>query len=110
LKAGKKTLGNCQDGAVRLFEPGPQLGLAEGIEDAIAVYQLYRIPCWACIGASRMANVWIPEEVKELIVFADRDEAGRKAAQKTAEAQRGKRAVSVMFPTAGRKDFVEMLA
>ena len=84
--------------------------LAEGIEDAIAVYQLYRIPCWACIGASRMPSVWIPEGVRELIVFADRDEAGQKAAQQTAEAQRGKRSVSVMFPTAGRKDFVEMLA
>jgi len=42
------------------------------MEDALAVYQLYRIPCWACVGASRMAGVWIPDQVNELIVFADR--------------------------------------
>lgn len=52
----KKTLGTMGDGAVRLRPARPTLGLAEGVETAIAVMERrsYAIPVWAVCGLSRL--------------------------------------------------------
>ena len=47
----KMALGPFGAGAVRLAKAGPLLGLAEGIEDALAAMQLCELPCWAVLGS-----------------------------------------------------------
>ena len=42
--------------AVRLFEPTDTLGLAEGIETAIAAHELFGVPTWAAISADGHAR------------------------------------------------------
>jgi hypothetical protein len=54
LNIRKKTLGAMLDGAVRLAPAGPILGLAEGVESAVAASILYRIPVWSLCGLSRL--------------------------------------------------------
>ena len=59
------------------------LGLAEGIETAIAVHQKRSIPVWATLGCTNMHDfIGIPSGVKRLLVFADNDAkfAGQAAA------------------------------
>jgi hypothetical protein len=64
-------------GAVRLFEPiDGRLGLAEGIESALAAKALTQIPCWASLGNERFGLVSIPESVSELHLFVDHDAGG----------------------------------
>jgi DNA primase len=102
----KRTLGAMRDGAVRLGLPDRVLGLAGSVEDALAASWLYSLPVWATCGEHRMARVWIPEEINHLIIFADADEPGIKAAQEAKKAHQRGRQVSVQYPTG--KDFCDV--
>lgn len=60
--------------AVRLHPIAATLGIAEGIETALAAWHWTGIPTWAALNASLMAK-WVPPAgVEEVIVFADNDE------------------------------------
>jgi phage/plasmid primase-like uncharacterized protein len=80
-----------------LAKAGELLGLAEGVESALSAMQLHGVPCWASLGAARLALVAIPDHVRELVVFADNDRPGRDAAERVA---RNRRAV-VKYPLNG---------
>jgi phage/plasmid primase-like uncharacterized protein len=104
----RKTTGALGLGAVRLGPAGDMLGIAEGIESALSAQQLSGVPCWACIGAGRMHRVAIPDTVRELHIFADNDDPGRAAAERTAHAHRHRRVV-LRFPPEGCKDWNDVL-
>jgi putative DNA primase/helicase len=73
----KRALGSLTSGAVRLFDPvDGRLGLAEGVESALAAKALTQIPCWASLGNERFGLVSIPESVRELHLFVDHDAGG----------------------------------
>lgn len=79
----KRALGSLQNGAVRLSSPrAGKLGLAEGIETALAVMQLFGTPCWATLGNERFGLVSIPESVRVLQLFLDADAGGLLAQQR----------------------------
>ena len=79
----KRALGKMTAGAVRLFDPaGGKLGLAEGIESALAARALTQIPCWASLGNERFGLVSIPESVSELHLFIDHDAGGELAEER----------------------------
>lgn len=83
----KRALGSPGSGAVRLaFPRGGRLGLAEGIETALSVMQLFGIPCWATLGNERFGLVTIPESVRELHLFVDNDAGGVLADERAREA------------------------
>lgn len=104
------TMGALGGGAVRLAPTGDVLGLAEGTETALAATQLTGVPCWAVLGAGRMHQVMISGGVRQLHIFADDDEPGRKAAERTAEhhAKQGRRVV-LRFPPIGHNDWADLL-
>lgn len=68
------TMGTLPEGgAVRLARHEHILGIAEGVETALAATALYRVPCWAALNAGRL-KVWEPPEgVREVIIFGDND-------------------------------------
>lgn len=61
-------------GAVRLAPSAPVLGIAEGIETALAASRLFDVPCWAALNAGRLAAWEPPAGVDEIVIFADNDE------------------------------------
>lgn len=80
--AGKKMLGTIAEAAVRLF-PLPEdghLGVAEGIETALAARAIFGTPVWAALSADGMARFKWPEGTHRVTIFADAGEAGRQAA------------------------------
>lgn len=79
-------------GAVRLFKVGPTLGIAEGIETALAAAELYKIPVWSALTAGNLQDFQPPPEARKIIVFADRDESftGEAAGYTLAKKLRGK--------------------
>lgn len=83
LAKPKRALGTLGAAAVRLFAPSKgQLGLAEGIESAMAAYALTGVPTWATLGNERFGLVAIPESVTNLHLFVDHDEGGDLASQR----------------------------
>lgn len=79
VESRKLGLGRFGDGAVRLGGSARRLGLAEGIESALAAGALHHLPCWAALGTERFALVTLPSEVEELLLFLDHDPGGRRA-------------------------------
>jgi len=80
--AGKKMLGTIAEAAVRLFalpEDG-HLGVAEGIETALAARAIFGKPVWAALSADGMARFTWPEGTRRVTIFADAGDAGRQAA------------------------------
>ena len=69
--------------AVRLIPVhGARLGIAEGIETALAASKRFNLPVWAALNSTLLAK-WIPPTgVEEIVVFGDCDPAfgGQKAA------------------------------
>jgi hypothetical protein len=69
----KVAKGLLSGAAVRLFPAAPVLGLAEGIETALAAHLLTGLPVWSCISTTFLKAVLLPPDVERVVVFADRD-------------------------------------
>lgn len=82
----KKVLGGVKGGAIRISEATSVLGLAEGIETALAVQEGTSIPMWSTLTATGMKQVVIPNTVKMIFIWADLDksETGTNAAEELA--------------------------
>ena len=72
----RKFLGAVKGGSVRLSKVGEDghLGIAEGIETAIAAQMIFRVPVWAVLSADALRNFELPEGVSSITIFADNDE------------------------------------
>ena len=105
----RRTYGALGDGAVRLAAAGEVLGLAEGVESALSAMQLSGVPTWACLGASRMHRVAVPDSVRELHVFMDNDGPGREAGERTADTHQPHRRVVLRRPPDHLNDWNDFL-
>lgn len=83
-----RTITGC---AIRFGEPHEVLALAEGIETALSVVVATGLTCWACICAHGLEAVEIPDGVREVLIFADKDRSltGERAALALAERLKG---------------------
>jgi len=100
-------------GAIRLFEPKDgMIGVAEGIETALAVYQLTNIPCWSVVSSVLMQKFEPPAGIKYVMIFGDRDASftGQKSAYILANRLviQYKVVTEVHLPTCGG-DFLDQL-
>ena len=72
--------------AIRLTAVSEVLGIAEGVETALAASELFEVPVWSCVSAQGIESFLPPAGVRELVIFADNDEnfAGQAAAYRAA--------------------------
>lgn len=114
-------LGSLPGAAIRLLPAEGCLGLAEGIETALAAHALTGLPVWACISASLMELVEPPFDVGRIVVFADRDAPrpdkgmpdghGIFAARRLAQRQRAMaRETEIRTPFPPAKDYADVWA
>jgi hypothetical protein len=109
VSQNKMALGRCTGGAVRLVDHVDEMVLAEGIETALSVLQATTKPTWACLSTSFLKTVILPPEVTTVIIAADGDEPGEKAAKEAARRFYTEgREVKIARPPAGM-DFNDLL-
>lgn len=85
----KMMLGKIPAGsAIRLGAHDGRLGIAEGIETALAVKKRFGVTCWSAISTTILSKFVPPADVRELIIYADNDLnfAGQTAAMELARA------------------------
>jgi hypothetical protein len=80
VAAPRKLMGYPGDrlvgGAIRLFPAAPVLGVAEGIETALAVHRRTAMPVWSAVSAGLLARWEPPTGTSLVVVWADRDRSG----------------------------------
>lgn len=65
--------GVTKGAAIRLMPHKGELGIAEGVETALAVWRDFGIPCWAAISEGLLGDFAWPSDVTKLHVFGDND-------------------------------------
>ena len=76
-----RTTGLLAGASIKLFEPTIidgklVLGVAEGVETALACYLASGIPTWSCMNAGGVRTFDWPHGLQSLVVFADNDASG----------------------------------
>ena len=85
----KKVAGNLPAGAaIRLFLPSGCIGIAEGIETALAAFLLFGTPTWAAVTAGGLERWAPPTDTERVIIFGDNDISGTGQAAAWALAKR----------------------
>ena len=106
----KRLLGNPGSGAVRLGTATRILGLAEGIETAIAASTIAGIPVWAVLGNERFGMITIPPHVEKLVILADNDAGGERAAKLAQDGlKRDGLEMVTVWPLAPHNDWADVL-
>ena len=111
----RASLGSLAGGAVRLCEPhGGALLLGEGIESTAAAMRVLNWKDGACatLGTAGLRAVVLPDEIRGVVIAADRDASGAgqlAAAELARRLEAEGRAVEIFMPTVIGHDFVDEL-
>ena len=112
-EASKLSLGQLRHGGVWLASIetiGEQLAVAEGIETALSVMQITKLPTVAGLSAAGMRSLRWPPQIRRLWIAADNDQAGLKAAEVLLErALRAGLQAHIKIPAGGKNDFNDLL-
>lgn len=104
--------GSLAGACIPLHKPAAGvLGIAEGIETALAGWCASSVPTVAAYSAGNLAAWRWPDGVQRLVIFADADKAGREAADALrARALAGGLRAEVLTPTAEGADWCDVWA
>lgn len=62
-----------EGGAVRLAPSAETMGIAEGVETALAAAQIHGVPVWAALNAGLLTKWQPPDNVRHILIFGDND-------------------------------------
>ncbi len=109
LTRPRLALGTLTGSAVRLAPTTDRVWLTEGIEDGLALLQMMGEPAWAVLGTSGFKSVELPENIKQVILAPDGDDAGQAVIQEAAKrlAGQGREVRAAKLPAG--KDWCDVL-
>lgn len=113
-KKTMRKIAGINGAAVQLFEPSDVLAVTEGIENALAVYEMFGHPAWAALSDTGIATFEPPPGLRELLIYGDNDKsfAGQAAAYALAKRLRNVRALEVVevhLPPIAGTDWLDVL-
>jgi putative DNA primase/helicase len=83
LEPQRVALGPIRGCAIRFAKAGERIALGEGIETCLSVAQARPdLVVWSAISASNLPCIELPNDVREVVICADGDEPGERAARK----------------------------
>lgn len=95
----------------QIVENKVTLGVAEGIETALACWLGSHVPTWSCVSANGIKTFDLPAELERLIVFADHDVSGvgqAAARELAARAAAAGLEVRVLVPLTAGADWLDV--
>ena len=106
----RKTLGMVAGAAVRLAPVADRLVIGEGIETSISAGLMMGAPAWAAISAPNLEfKLKLPASIKEIVVAADHDGPGLKAARAALARWKAEgRSVKIARPQTPGADFNDL--
>ena len=116
VKKLSRAAGLVMGGCIRLAWPGAGaslgvMGIAEGIETALAARQASGLPAVAAYSAGALAAWHWPPGLRRLVIFADHDTAGAAAADKLRQRVRAAGlTVTVIMPSTAGADWADVWA
>lgn len=81
LATPRRVIGKMMGGAVRLAEAHDELAVGEGVETMLTASDVFSVPAWAALTADNLSRLIISHPLRRLIIAADSDEAGMRAAE-----------------------------
>jgi putative DNA primase/helicase len=110
IEPPKASKGPVWGGAIRLDPAAPEIVVGEGVESSASAGRLLNLPAWAALSAGNMARgLIVPPEVRAVVIAADADEAGKKAADAAADRWRAEgRRVRIARPDKPGRDFNDL--
>jgi putative DNA primase/helicase len=112
LDPPRMTLGPVGGAVVRLchWQEGEPLVIGEGIETSLSAGVLEGLPAWAALSAGNMAAVPLPAGLRSLVIAADNDAPGQRAADAAARAFAAQGlTVRMLTPATPGHDFNDLL-
>ncbi len=109
LTCPRMALGALRGNAVRLAPTIDRVWLTEGVEDGLALMQMMGEPAWAVLGTSGFKTIVLPENIRQVILAPDGDDAGRAVIQEAAQrlAGQGREVRAAKLPAG--KDWCDVL-
>ena len=106
----KASLGVIAGGAVRLQSASCELVVGEGVETSAAAGAILGMPAWSAVSCGNLANsLMLPAEIRTIIIAADHDLAGLRAAEAAWRRWRAEgRSVRIVKPNQEDSDFNDL--
>lgn len=101
----RRVIGKLMGGVVRLHEAQGELAIGEGVETMLSAADIFHWPAWAALTADNLSRLAIAAPVQQLIIAADNDDAGLRAAQALRSHVRATTAVSIEAAPDGYSDW-----
>lgn len=110
IEPNKAGLGSFVGGAIRLDPAAPEMVVGEGLETAASASAMLGLPAWSAIACGNLrAAMVLPEIVRSVVIAADHDGPGRRAAAGAARRWRAEgRTVRIFQPDTPRLDFNDL--
>jgi hypothetical protein len=80
LATPRRVIGKLMGGTVRLADAQDELVIGEGVETMLTASDVFGVPAWAALSADNLSRINISHPLRRLIIAADNDEAGMRAA------------------------------
>jgi DNA primase len=112
LPKPKLSLGKVAGGAIRLgdLNGAGMVTVCEGPEDGLSLLKMLGGPVWVAAGATMLPAMQFPPEVRSIVIGADNDPAGERAAHDAARAFAARGLfVRIIRPLDGFKDWNDEL-
>ncbi len=106
----KASLGSFVGGAIRIGPAESEIVVAEGLETAASAGAMLGLPAWSAIACGNLRSAMVlPEIVRSVVIAADHDGPGRRAAAGAARRWRTEgRTVRIVQPDGRGRDFNDL--